>query len=223
MSNVAFASASGRTGAPLTSRQRRWQRYQQSRRVSSLLSSSSSSSFLLEKHKLRRPHDVVARGTKGDEDESFDEENVVVDGERLDAERGEKDYSETESASASSSAASSPPTAFKSDTTKRTGTSDEEKNEGEEKDGFDGKKKEKMENDDTSKNEKIKNALAQTKTFALNLPFISHVRVFLDRKSKWEKLYGEANEKFADHKKQDELMLELHRFGRVEEIIERFE
>jgi len=223
MSNVAFASASGRTGAPLTSRQRRWQRYQQSRRVSSLLSSSSSSSsFLLEKHKLRRPHDVVARGMKGDEDESFDEENVVVDGERLDAERGEKDYSETESDSASSSAASSA-TAFKSDTTEITGTSDEEKKEGEEKDGFDGKKKEKMENDDTSKSEKIKNALAQTKTFALNLPFISHVRVFLDRKSKWEKLYGEANEKFADHKKQDELMLELHRFGRVEEIIERFE
>ena len=64
-----------------------------------------------------------------------------------------------------------------------------------------------MENEHTNKSEKIKNALVQTKTFALNLPFISHVRVFLDRKSKWEKLYGEANEKFADHKKQDELML----------------
>ena len=71
-----------------------------------------------------------------------------------------------------------------------------------------------MDNKNTNKSEKIKDALVKTKTFALNLPFISHLRVFLDRKSKWEKLYDEANEKFADHEKQDELMLELHRFGR---------
>ena len=33
-----------------------------------------------------------------------------------------------------------------------------------------------MENEHTNKSEKIKNALVQTKTFALNLPFISHVQ-----------------------------------------------
>ena len=77
---------------------------------------------------------------------------------------------------------------------------EEGKNEGE------GKKK--MENKNTNKSEKIKDALVKTKTFALNLPFISHLRVFPDRKSKWEKLYDEANEKFADHEKQDELMFD---------------
>ena len=226
---VAFQSMiSGRTGgaSPTSSIRRRRRRYHPFQRFSPVPSSSSSSSS---SSRPEKQLDVVARSTNRDEDErAFNEEDVrreeevVVESERSDVVNGgEKDNSETESSSSASSA-----TAFKFSATKSTGTrneEEEEEKEEEEKEGFDGKKKGKMENDHTNKSEKIKNALVQTKTFALNLPFISHVRVFLDRKSKWEKLYGEANEKFADHKKQDELMLELHRFGRVEEIIERFE
>ena len=216
---VAFQSMiSGKTGAsPTSSIRRRRRRYHPCQRFSPVPSSSSSSS------RPEKQLDVVARSTNRDEDERAlndedvrREEEVVVESERSDVVNGgEKDNSETESSSSA--------TAFKFSATKSTGTRNEEEEEEKEEEEKEGKKKGKMENEHTNKSEKIKNALVQTKTFALNLPFISHVRVFLDRKSKWEKLYGEANEKFADHKKQDELMLELHRFGRVEEIIERFE
>ena len=215
---VAFQSMiSGKTGAsPTSSIRRRRRRYHPCQRFSPGPSSSSSS-------RPEKQLDVVARSTNRDEDERAlndedvrREEEVVVESERSDVVNGgEKDNSETESSSSA--------TAFKFSATKSTGTRNEEEEEEKEEEEKEGKKKGKMENEHTNKSEKIKNALVQAKTFALNLPFISHVRVFLDRKSKWEKLYGEANEKFADHKKQDELMLELHRFGRVEEIIERFE
>ena len=75
----------------------------------------------------------------------------------------------------------------------------------------------------TNKSEKIKDALVKTKTFALNLPFISHLRVFLDRKSKWEKLYDEEESKSLQTTKARRVDTQLHRFGRVEEIIDRFE
>ena len=69
----------------------------------------------------------------------------------------------------------------------------------------------------------VKNVMIKTKTFALGLPIISQVSILLDRNAKWKKLYAEANEKFDNFEKQDELMLELHRFGKINEIIERFE
>ena len=222
MSNIAFA-ASGRVGPPLvpttsSTKTLSSPRYRY-RRFSFSSSSRSIPPLKLrlrgrQRDKKRRVFgDVVARSTNGDEDETNgvrqeeqeEDERAVVEGE--------------EGVVTSNAAGSSFPvsaTAFET-ATKGTATMNEEegKNEGE------GKKK--MENKNTNKSEKIKDALVKAKTFALNLPFISHLRVFLDRKSKWEKLYDEANEKFADHEKQDELMLELHRFGRVEEIIDRFE